>query len=123
MVFCKAASGAYTNIDAGANLTLRFAAVATMGFLPNDASIVVGSKTRVTDLLGSTTPRSARFSPYMDGDDVDQWGDIPQNVQTSLVTNDALKLTLDNGGSGNLTGGHATSTVTVVCTYQIVAVP
>ncbi len=123
VIWCKAASGAYTNIDAAGSLTLRFAGASSMSYVPNDVLITGGSATRLSDLLGSTTPRSVRLLPYNDTEAVDGWGMVPAVLQSSLVTNAALVLTLDNGGSGNLTGGHASNTVTVVVVFLVVAVP
>jgi len=123
VAFCKAASGAYTNINAAGWLTIRYASTDAMSYLPNDALITAGSATRLSDLLGSTTPRRVKFVPYQDTEAVDGWGPVPGVIQTSFVTNAALTILIDNAAGGVLTGGHAANTLTVVTAYQIVVVP
>lgn len=123
VAYVKASGGAYTNIDAGGFLTLAFASNGPLSFVPNDASITNGSKTRLSDLLGSMTPRSVRFVPFQDTEGVDGWGAIPPVVQTSTVTNAALTLLITNGGSGALTGGNAANTLVIFLSYLVVAVP
>ncbi len=118
----KAAAGAYTNIDAAAKVRIKFSGAGSMSVVPNDVSITNGSATRVSDLLGSTTPRSVRFLPFQDTEGVDGWGAVPPVVQTSLVTNAALTISITNGSSGNLTGGNAANSLVVFLSYLVVAV-
>ncbi len=123
VAYVKAAAGAYTNIDAAGKLRIKFSGAGSMSMVPNDASITNGSATRLSDLLGSTTPRSVRFLPAMDTEGVDSWGAVPPVVQTSLVTNSALTVLITNGSSGNLTGGNAANTMVLFLSYLVVAVP
>ncbi len=123
LIYVNPAAGAYTNLNAAGSLTIKFSGVGSMGVVPNDVLITTGSATRLSDLLGTTTPRSVRLLPRQDTEGVDGWGAIPPVVQTSLVTNAALVLTLTNGGSGNLTGGNVANSLTVLVTYLVLPVP
>lgn len=123
-LFSKTTSGAYTNIDAaGYTEVLVGASALILATVPNDAAITNGSTTRLTQLLGSTTPRYAPLVPYMDTEDVDQWGPIPHLVDTAAITDLPMTIDISNGGSGNLTGGNAANALKVVVFYAIEAVP
>lgn len=117
-------AGAYTNIDAaGYTEVLVGSSALILSNVPNDTLITNGSTTRLTQLLGSTTPRYAPLVPYMDTEDVDQWGPIPHLVDTAAITNLPLTIDIVNGGSGNLTGGNAANALRVMVVYAVVAVP
>ncbi len=122
-LFAKTSAGAYTNINAAGSLTLAVSGYGGMGFVPNDASITAGSKTRLTDLLGSATNHQTQLSAYFDTEGVDGWGPVGVVQTMTSGVNQPLQVTLSNGGSGNLTGGNAANTLTVVVTYVVVAVP
>ena len=124
-LFAKTSSGSYTNIDAAAYLVMKRASVDDVGsYLPNDAAIAAGSKTRLTDLLGTTTnSRTWLNGFYFDTEAVDGWGPVPQVFATTDGVNAALQIQIVNGSSGNLTGGNAANSLTVVVYYTIETVP
>lgn len=124
VVFANTAGGAYTNIDPAAVLVVKYASgIYATTVIANDVLITNGSATGVTDLLGSTTPSMAWLSQTFGTENVDEWDGLARVYPTSGVENTALILTLDNGGSGNLTGGDPADSLTVVMRYVIVPVP
>ncbi len=108
---------AFTNIDAAAWIGLEISGNAMLSYVPNDAAITNGSKTRVTDLFGNTDGRVVPLVPFMDTEGVDFWGPIPQAGSLAALANQPLQFHFDNGGSGPLTGGAADATVTVMVQY------
>jgi hypothetical protein len=127
-LYSSFAAGAYTNIDANANGTFWYGASYVSGFEPfsylaNDASITNGSATRVTDFLGSTTKQRVRFVPYVDSEDLDDYGLMGRVVAQSSLTGKAIYFQIGNGGSGNFTGGNSANTLTVRVLYDVVRLP
>ncbi len=122
-LWAKTASGAYTNINSGGFLTVRVNGFGGMGFVPNDASIAAGSKTRLSDFLGTTTPQMTPLAAYFDTEGVDGWGPVGVVQPSTAGVNQPLEITIDNGGSGNLTGGNAANSLIAMVTYLEVAVP
>lgn len=47
-----------------------------------------------------------------------QRGDMGDRVDVLVLVRDVRDQKIDNNGSGNLTGGHASNTVTFVVTYM-----
>ncbi len=123
VLYAKTSAGAYTNIDAGASLSLLYEAldVDVMGYVPNDASITNGSATRLSDLLGSTTPRSVRLLPFQTTEGVHTLGFVPEAIDSSHVINKALVIALDNVMSGDLTGGNAANVLQVFVAYRVIS--
>ncbi len=124
VLYTKTSSGAYTNINAAAEIQIRFSSTAEgLNYIANDAAITNGSATPVSVLLGGTTPRKAMLQPYIRTEDVDQWGPMSAIEASADSTNVALKIGINNQGSGNLTGGNAANSATVTVFYFIADVP
>ncbi len=123
-LFAKTTSGAYTNINAAANLTLAMPSLFAMSYIPNDAAMTtIGSHTRLTDILGGANNRRAELMPFFETEAVDSWGPVGTIGASTGGVNEALQVLIDNGGSGALTGGNAANSLTVVVLYSIVDVP
>ncbi len=125
-ILTKTASGAYTNINADAWIRVRYSGGDHfLSYIPNDTAspgITNGSATRVSDLLGTTSPKRVVLVPYQDTEAVDEWGPIGA-VLGSSADNNAVVISIDNNGSGNLTGGHVSNVVRVIVYYVIESIP
>lgn len=123
-LFAKTTAGAYTNINAAGSLTMGMATLSNMSYVPNDAAMTSsGSHTRLTDLLGGANNRRTELMPYFDTEDVDAYGPVGTVNGSSGGVNEALRISIDNSGSGALTGGNAANSLTVVVLYSVVDVP
>lgn len=124
----RSAGGAYTNIDADCYLTIGHdtAPYELMSYLPNDSSstpgITYGSASRVSDFLGSTGTKRVVFLPHQDTEGLNNWGLVSKVNDHLGGENKALQVQVNNGGSGNFTGGDGTNTLTVVCLCMKVAI-
>ncbi len=123
MVFAKTTAGAYTNINAAGFLLLSATAGCTLQIVANDGAITNGSTTNLTDLLGTANNRCVPAMFAYRTEDVDEWGPIALVESASSWTNKAMTLSLNNGGSSDLTGGNAANTLTVMVFYVVVTVP
>ncbi len=119
VLYAKTSAGAYTNLDAAGYLGTDHSA--GVSWVPNDTSITAGSATRLSDLLGSTTPHSVRLLPYQDTEGTHAHGFVTVVTDTSFQLNAALHLTLENHASGNLTGGNAANTLQVTVIFRVLA--
>lgn len=122
VLISRFAGGAYTNLNASGWFQAQWGTgggALASNYLADDAgdgiavySGLFGSASSrlalLTDFTYSTTPASG-------------WGNIPGDA-TPLPTNEALYVRIDNGGSGDLTGGNAANTLTVVTYYVVEAV-
>jgi hypothetical protein len=125
VLWAKTTAGAYTNIDVVSQIHFPYA---TSGAEPlseivNDGSITNGSTTRVTDLLGGANNRRTVVMSYFDTEDLDMAGPLWGAQPSTDGVNQALQISMSNFGSGNLTGGNAANTLTVVVYYTVIAVP
>lgn len=120
----QTSAGAYTNLDPAGFLYFNRGSglVLVLSVVPNDALIANGSATRLSDLLGSTTNRSAVLVPWQDTEGVDEWGPIPPIIDTASIANQPLQAQIDNAAAGVLTGGHAANTLKVTIYYVVEAV-
>jgi len=114
---------AFTNINAAAVLSLNVFTGPFLSYVPNDAAITTGSSTRLTDLIGTVGNWTQNFVPYMDTEGVDFWGPIAARQPILLSVNQPLQVSIDNAGSGDLTGGSADCSLSWFISYVIVAVP
>ncbi len=125
-ILTKTASGAYTNINADAWIRVRYSGGDPfLSYVPNDTAspgITNGSATRVSDLLGTTSPKRVVLVPQQDTEDVDDWGPLGA-IMGSSADNNAVVISIDNNGSGNLTGGNVANVVRVIVYYTIETVP
>lgn len=100
-------SGAYTNINGTlAKLRLVYGANVT------NASYEVadtGSPTEFTGLLGTAGVKITFLH---------NWKELPENF--SNIDNLAVSVSIDNNGSGNLTGGHSSNSLVVTFIYLVV---
>jgi hypothetical protein len=110
-----ASAGAYTNVDTGAYLYVESSGNNLMSnYLANDAGL---SLTYLTDFLGAT-PSVAMLSVFEDTQaPADGWGNLASAVPRANMTNASLRIEINNGGSGNLTGGNAANTLAVTVVY------
>jgi hypothetical protein len=116
------AAGAYTNIDAAAWFGILIAStppVDLLSYIPNDTLITTGSTTRLTDLLGSTTPKRQLFTPTADTEDVDEWGPLTRSHPRTDTDNATVVIKVDNNGAGAFTGGNAANTATITLGYLL----
>ena len=125
VVWVKAASGAYTNIDATAFLGFKFATSLNepMSWVPNDAAITAGTTTNFTSLFGTANNRRALLLPGFRTENVNEWGLVPSVVTSTDGVNQALQIYMGNGAAGNLTGGNASNSMIVDFGYVALRVP
>jgi hypothetical protein len=125
--YAKTSSGAYTNINAAAILRTYLGSggggCEGLGYIVNDAAITNGSKTLVTDLLGTATNSRAYLIPEETTEGANGWGPVPIVQATSLSTHKPLSFAMNNGASGNLTGGNAANSLTIYVWTATVTVP
>jgi len=107
LLVCNATAGIYATIDAAAELSISYVSGEGAGF-----DELVESSSQVSNLLGDNS--AERFARMQTGA-FDQ-GDL------SAIEDTAIGITIDNGGSGNLTGGNAANTLKVYLPYRVVAV-
>ena len=120
--------GRYTNVDAAGYLVFGYdssSVIEYSEYLPNDAGV---SLTGLTDLLTSSVDgdyRSVELSNPWRSLASSSWGPVPSVwASTSapfLGVNVALKI--DNGSSGNLTGGDVVNTMEISTIYALVKYP
>lgn len=132
IVMVNSTAGAYTNIDAAAYLSLD---VLGTDYIGNDATFGIAE---VDSLFGAAGHQLVTFrgqyasevngggSPQPDLPTIQaqQWGLRPLVIADySDKDNAAVSLTLDNGTSGDLTGGNAANGLLVQTLAVIVPVP
>lgn len=102
-------AGAYTNLNAtSSSLRLVYgASVTTASRLVEDS--VADSLTNLTDLLGVAAIKSVPLH---------YWQDAPEVAAN--VDNAAVNISVDNNGSGNLTGGNAANALVVDIEYLVI---
>jgi hypothetical protein len=118
-------AGAYTNINAAAYAAIEWAGIPTQasGYIANDAGsdpVLAG----MTTFFGSATDWYHVLRPYQFQTEpsADEWGHFTSFLAIGNIDNEVLRLTINNGGGGNLTGGNAANTLTVTTYYTIEAV-
>ena len=100
----------YTNVHAAG--VMNFSVGADIAYIPNDAG---ESLTRLSDLLASSKTQIA--FPYLEISP--NWGPI-QTLPDQSSADEAIFVEIDNGGSGNLTGGNAANTLKTMVFYVVV---
>lgn len=115
-----ASAGAYTNIDLDGFLSAYIvdgSSYVDASYLGNDSTLPIAD---FTSAFGSAQIAHFALSPYMKAEPVNGWGNMPQvHVWTTTPENQPLRLYIDNGGSGDLTGGNAANTLTVRTIYAV----
>jgi hypothetical protein len=106
-IVVNAAAGAYTNIDAGAELRLEYALGG--GQVRNP---LMESAGKVSDVLGAASENLGLWNQPSDDN-----ADVLSNFE-----NDSIHVVMDNGGAGNLTGGNASNSGSVTIDYRLRAV-
>jgi hypothetical protein len=131
-LFAKFASGAYTNVNttfAYLNIGAAGGAQASLG-IAND-STTTPAITQATTFFGAASKR-ARMLPYMVAVPVAaSSGYILTSSEDGTFALDAfadlndtgIALTMDNNGSGNLTGGNAANVLKIVVYYSVESLP
>lgn len=109
------AAASYTNINANVFLWARYAGILSeaSGYLGNDSGIA--AVTQFTDFFafGAGEKRYPLPPTYFDDRGAaNGWGLIG-DFFGNAVENAAIELAVDNGGSGNLTGGNVANTLSV----------
>lgn len=118
----ESGGGAYTNVNT-AYATLGVETVngdwLTLQILNDDTT--TPDVTRLTDFLNAAHSALVRAPMYSEAPPVTPVGwVVPAGVATpSSFDNDLVRVKIDNNGSGNLTGGHASNTMRVTVYYVI----
>jgi hypothetical protein len=113
------AAGGYTNINAAGWLVVWVPEAQALSFLVNDAAITNGSKTRLTDFLGATTPQRYTLNQWANTEGLSDWGPMADPVARTATDNVTLVIQADNAGSGAFTGGNSANTLTVTVGYLL----
>ena len=118
-------AGAYTNIDAAAYASIEWAGIPTQasGYIANDAGsdpVLAG----MTTFFGSATDWYHILRPYQYQTEPasDEWGHFSSILAIGNIDNEVLRLTINNGGSGNLTGGNGSNSLEIVSYHLQVSV-
>lgn len=117
-------SGGYTNINATyCALTISYGAAGTWAATPIfDDSVSTPAITTFSTVFGTGSPGVRFFPmicPYHDTSG-EIWAPQPYVADgVSNRANKALVVAIDNNGSGDLTGGHASNTVAFTVTYLV----
>lgn len=97
-------SGAYTNINAAAFLALQINGADVSSYVANDAGLTPAA-TDMTDLFGQARTSIALLTPLMRAEP--SWFMLSYAEDATPRINQPLDLNVDNGGSGDFTGGNA----------------
>lgn len=112
----KATAGAYAAVDASAYLNMQFGTSGPLasGYLANDAS-TTPALADMDALFKSADNSTVELEPYMAqvSPESDEWGVMPEVVATGDLDGSAIRLVVNNGSSGNFTGGNSANTLTV----------
>jgi len=118
------AAGAYTNINTTYAALAVSNAAAVLWFLTpaaNDAT--VNGASRASDFLGSAAHHVLDLSPSVDSPNTGASSAIayvmPEIMDVSALDAQAITLTMDNNGSGVLTGGNAANSLKVILYYSV----
>jgi len=117
-------AGVYTNINTTyAAISVDWAGSWAAGALLND-NAASPALTQVTYFLNTSHAYISDLTvPYMLADSIERWvysGEVDASGQPiANEDNVALKISVDNNGSGNFTGGNAANTLKVVVYYAI----
>lgn len=115
----KFVAGAYTNINANSSMQVDLPVGSTWSnYLANDSG---ASLTYLSTFLGASSGRVV-FREYQDVSTTSPgWGPLVY-PPGSTFENGALQLKVDNGGSGDFTGGNAANGLKVVTYYTVESV-
>ncbi len=111
-------AGAYTNVNAAAYMFAEYAGGSPEiagYYIPNDSGV---SLTKLTTFLGAND-YVLHMGPYVETYETSGWGAIPTIHARANIVNVGIRLTINNGGSGNLTGGNAANTLTATPYYLV----
>lgn len=113
--------GAYTNVDTDGFMALFYNTnIQWSNYLANS---VADSLTFLSVFLDNTGKRVV-FREYQDdADPANDWGPLVSVATGVAFNNQALSISIDNDGSGNLTGGNAANSMVVRVSYRIAALP
>jgi len=114
-IYSKCSAGAYTNIDAAGFMEID----TDGGFLSLVAIDDVGSGVSTLSNLLTGGDRILNLLSQ-DVDFIQGIGVVANNQPASNFNNKAIRLNVNNGGSGNFTGGNAANTLKVTVNYVIV---
>jgi hypothetical protein len=115
------AAGAYTNVDTDGFMWAYYDGASdeiASEYVPNSVSLSLNKLTALTS-AGSWV---AHLRPYGEAYETDTWGTVGTIHTRANVVNVAIKLTVDNDGSGAFTGGNAANTLTVTPYFVIESV-
>lgn len=122
-IIARCSGGAYTNINAAGFGYIQYnGGYVYSNLIGNDATLTP-ARAYLTALLGNAQKSNTQLVPFTDAVQTSQWGNMAVPFNVTAAENKALELFINNGGSGNLTGGNAANNMTVVTTYVTVAVP
>lgn len=116
--------GAYATVNAAAYFHIRYNGGTDASSYILNAAGTTPAKTMMTDIFVSTTKWFLILQPWQEQLDPasDEWGVVPVVAATGNIENKALECRINNGGSGNLTGGNAANTLTIVTLYTVESV-
>lgn len=120
----RAGSGAYANINGTyATLVVQTTNVNWLVTPIVNDSTAVPALSRLTTLLGVASDYTVHAGEYVEGavsaSGGANWGIPSAEALTSDFNNAATEVAIDNNGSGLLTGGHASNSMTVTIYYMV----
>lgn len=122
LVQIRASAGAYTNINAGAFAVFDTpgTAVIRSGYIGNDAT-TTPALTTFSDLFGAAANKQVQLANvyYTVSPESALWGTIGDVQVIADVEDKSIVFTVNNGGSGDLTGGNAANTGRIICYYTV----
>jgi hypothetical protein len=103
-------AASYTNVNVDAFIDSRFTGGSGWSnFLANDSTL---GYTYVSDVFTSNAKSSWTFVPYTKAEPIFGWGNI-MGPDSAWNDNQGVQITMNNAGSGNLTGGNAANVWTL----------
>lgn len=111
------AAAAYTNINAAAYANITQGGNLASSYLANDAG-PTPALTHFSDVFGAAAEQLVTFLPWQDTSEAaSQWGLLASVANVTSAQN--LVLEINNGGSGDLTGGNVADTMIVNVLYRV----
>jgi hypothetical protein len=113
--------GAYTNIDAAAYGWVRYGSGAGVSnYLADDATLTP-ARAYFSGVFGTASQKFVPFRVWEDTVETNQWGNLANFWLESDSVNQPLEWVVDNGGSGDFTGGGS-NTMTWLVQYLTLTV-
>lgn len=111
LVITHFSDGKYTNINTDGYLEVKTGTTSITEYVPNESATGLNK-------LGQFLSGNTLYQLKPQAQPLNGWDSAPGRWTVSSVKNGATTIDIDNGDSGDLTGGHANNTMKIILTYQ-----